>query len=91
MRRLWMEARGVPPSEQGRVSQLEQPASMEHVSVRVHPVSVFAYRSAVTPAVVQDVCGRLLDRAKKAEIEAERLVLVEFGLCLTEIIKTMFK
>ncbi|XP_029019957.1 spexin prohormone 2 isoform X2 [Betta splendens] len=47
--------------------------------------------SAIAPAVVEDVCSRLLVQAQKAEREAQRMVLNEFGHCLTEIIKTMFK
>ncbi|XP_075326969.1 spexin prohormone 2 [Odontesthes bonariensis] len=53
--------------------------------------------SVITPAVLEAACGCLLARAEEAEREAqtpamgERLVLEEFGHCLSQIVKTMFK
>ncbi|XP_044050196.1 spexin prohormone 2 isoform X2 [Siniperca chuatsi] len=53
--------------------------------------------SVITPAVVEAVCGCLLAQAKEAEREArspaqaEHMVLDEFGHCLTQIVKAMFK
>lgn len=53
--------------------------------------------SVITPAVVEAVCGHLLAQAEEAEKEAqspaqaEHMVLNEFGHCLTQIVKAMFK
>ncbi|TMS00861.1 spexin prohormone 2 isoform X2 [Larimichthys crocea] len=53
--------------------------------------------SVITPAVVEAVCGCLLAQAEKAErkaqnpVQAEHMVLDEFGRCLTQIVKAMFK
>ncbi|TKS74053.1 Tesmin [Collichthys lucidus] len=53
--------------------------------------------SVITPAVVEAVCGSLLAQAEKAErkaqspVQAEHMVLDEFGRCLTQIVKAMFK
>nr|XP_020468437.1 protein lin-54 homolog isoform X3 [Monopterus albus] len=53
--------------------------------------------SVITTAMVEDVCNHLVAQAEKAEregqspIQAERMVLVEFGHCLTQIVKSMFK
>ncbi len=63
-------------------------------------LSVFVFRwpvSVITPAVVEAVCGCLLAQAEEAEREAqsptqaEHMVLDEFGHCLTQIVKAMFK
>lgn len=51
----------------------------------------------ITPAVVEAACGCLLAQAEEAEREAqnhaqaEYMVLEEFGHCLTQIVKAMFK
>ncbi|XP_049430410.1 protein lin-54 homolog isoform X4 [Epinephelus fuscoguttatus] len=53
--------------------------------------------SLITSAVVEAACGCLLAQAEEAESEAqslaqaERMVLVGFSHCLTQIIKAMFK
>ena len=53
--------------------------------------------SVITPGVVEALCGCMLARAELAEQEgqspahAERMVLVEFGHCLTRIVEAMFK
>ncbi|XP_059190282.1 spexin prohormone 2 isoform X2 [Centropristis striata] len=53
--------------------------------------------SVITPAVVDAVCGCLLAQAEEAEMEAgslaqaEHMVLEEFGNCLSQIVKAMFK
>lgn len=53
--------------------------------------------SVITPAVVGAVCGCLLAQGEEAEREAqspaqaEQMVLNEFGHCLTQIVKAMFK
>ncbi|KAM9754854.1 spexin prohormone 2 isoform 2-T2 [Menidia menidia] len=53
--------------------------------------------SVITPAVLEAACGCLLAQAEEAEREAhapavaEQLVLDEFGHCLSQIVKTMFK
>lgn len=53
--------------------------------------------SVVTHAVVDAVCGCLLAQAEEAEREdqspaqAEHMVLEEFGHCITQIVKAMFK
>ncbi|KAF3854171.1 hypothetical protein F7725_022226 [Dissostichus mawsoni] len=53
--------------------------------------------SVITPAVVEAVCGCMLAQAEGAESgalsppQAERMVLVEFGHCLSQIVKAMFK
>ncbi|XP_054476673.1 spexin prohormone 2 isoform X2 [Anoplopoma fimbria] len=53
--------------------------------------------SVITPAVVEAACGCLLAKAEEAEkeaqsgAEAEYMVLDEFGHCLTQIVKAMFK
>ncbi|KAG8012273.1 Tesmin, partial [Nibea albiflora] len=53
--------------------------------------------SVITPAVVEAVCGCLLAQAEKAErkaqspVQAEYMVLDEFGRCLTQIVQAMFK
>ncbi|XP_051239175.1 spexin prohormone 2 isoform X5 [Dicentrarchus labrax] len=53
--------------------------------------------SVITPAVVEAVCGCLLAQSEEAEGEAqspsqaEHMVLDEFGHCLTQIVKAMFK
>ncbi|XP_031141191.1 spexin prohormone 2 [Sander lucioperca] len=53
--------------------------------------------SVITPAVVEAVCSCLLAQAEEAEREAhsprraEHMVLDEFGHCLTQIVKAMFK
>ncbi|XP_039988053.1 spexin prohormone 2 isoform X2 [Xiphias gladius] len=53
--------------------------------------------SVITPVVVEAVCGCLLAQAEEAEREdqspaqAEHMVLGEFGHCLTQIVKAMFK
>lgn len=61
-------------------------------------VCVFRWpESVITPAVVEAVCGCLLAQAEKAErkaqnpVQAEHMVLDEFGRCLTQIVKAMFK
>ncbi|XP_068460025.1 spexin prohormone 2 isoform X2 [Clinocottus analis] len=52
--------------------------------------------SVITPAVVEATCGCLLAKAEEAEMEArsaaqaERMVLEEFGLCLSQVVKAMF-
>ncbi|XP_062856348.1 spexin prohormone 2 [Trichomycterus rosablanca] len=51
----------------------------------------------ITPAVVEATCGCLLAQAEEAEKErrssphAERMILEEFGQCLSEIISSIFK
>ncbi|XP_055011856.1 protein lin-54 homolog [Boleophthalmus pectinirostris] len=53
--------------------------------------------SVITPAVMEAVVGYLLARAREAEQEqrceawAQHVVLSEFGQCLTQIVKAMFK
>ncbi|XP_026166961.1 spexin prohormone 2 [Mastacembelus armatus] len=53
--------------------------------------------SVITHAMVEAVCGSLLAQAEEAEreaqsfIHAEHMVLDEFGHCLTQIVKAMFK
>ncbi|XP_026221942.1 protein lin-54 homolog isoform X2 [Anabas testudineus] len=53
--------------------------------------------SVITPAVLEAVYGCLLAQAEQAEREAqspaqaEQMVLHEFGHCLTQIVKAMFK
>ncbi|XP_023123190.2 spexin prohormone 2 isoform X2 [Amphiprion ocellaris] len=53
--------------------------------------------SVITPAVVEAVCNNLLAQAEEAEREApsptqaEHMVLDEFGQCLSQIVKAMFK
>ncbi|XP_034541400.1 spexin prohormone 2 isoform X2 [Notolabrus celidotus] len=54
-------------------------------------------KSVITLGVVKAVCGCLLAQAKEVEAEtqssvaAEQKVLEEFGECLTQIVKAMFK
>ncbi|XP_022539665.2 spexin prohormone 2 [Astyanax mexicanus] len=53
--------------------------------------------SCITPDVVEATCGCLLAQAEEAERErhtqphAERMILEEFGQCLTQIVRSMFK
>ncbi|XP_017578975.1 spexin prohormone 2 isoform X2 [Pygocentrus nattereri] len=53
--------------------------------------------SCITPDVVEATCGCLLAQAEEAEREghtrphAERLILEEFGQCLTQIVRSIFK
>ncbi|KAK5902813.1 hypothetical protein CesoFtcFv8_008033 [Champsocephalus esox] len=53
--------------------------------------------SVITPAVVEAVCGCMLAQAEGAESgalsppQAESMVLVEFGHCLSQIVMAMFK
>lgn len=60
---------------------------------------VFVFRwpgSVITSAVVEAVCGSLLVQAELAEnidmtaAQAERMLLQEFGRCLTQITEAMF-
>ena len=53
--------------------------------------------SCITPDVVEATCGCLLAQAEEAEREghtrphAERMILEEFGQCLTQIVRSIFK
>ncbi|XP_051740635.1 spexin prohormone 2 isoform X2 [Ctenopharyngodon idella] len=53
--------------------------------------------ACITPDVVEATCGCLLAQAEEAEKEgyisahAERMILEEFGQCLTQIVRSIFK
>ena len=70
------------------------------INIMLICVCVFVFRwpeSVVTSGVVEAVCGCLLVKAEMAErdtrgpVQAEHMVLEEFGRCLSQIVEAMFE
>ncbi|XP_050955812.1 spexin prohormone 2 [Labeo rohita] len=78
----------------------ESPTKKSSEQDRPDPSIYYPTRSplaCITPDVVEATCGCLLAQAEEAEKEgytsahAERMILEEFGQCLTQIVRSMFK